>query len=253
MGDDTLSEQCYNKDRRNDKELIKEDVMELKTHDKRLQLTNGDFQRLVKARKPAGIEEKSAYLVGTGIAALTAACFLIRDAHMEGKKITFLEQLDIPGGSLDGEYMDTRGYVARGGRETGAHFECLWDIWSSIPSLEDPEMSILDSYFYTNYDDPNFSNCRITHKQGERYDDGKFNLTQDQVKEIAELCMTKDELLEDKAIEDIFSDGLLNSDFWTYWRTMFAFENWHSALEMKLYLNRFIHHVGGLTNLSALR
>ena len=227
--------------------------MELKTHDKRLKLTNGDFQRLVKARKPEGIEEKSAYLVGTGIAALTAACFLIRDAHMEGKKITFLEQLDIPGGSLDGEYMDTRGYVARGGRETGAHFECLWDIWSSIPSLEDPEMSILDSYFYTNYDDPNFSNCRITHKQGERYDDGKFNLTQDQVKEIAELCMTSDENLDDKAIEDIFSDGLLNSDFWTLWRTMFAFENWHSALEMKLYLNRFIHHVGGLTNLSALR
>ncbi len=253
MGDDTLSEKCFNKDRRNDKELYKEEIMELKTHDKRLKLTNGDFQRLVKARKPAGIEKKSAYLVGTGIASLTAACFLIRDAHMEGKKITFLEQLDIPGGSLDGDYMDTRGYVARGGRETGAHFECLWDIWSSIPSLEDPEMSVLDDYFYTNYDDPNFSNCRITHKQGERYDDGKFNLTQDQVKEIAKLCMTQDELLEDKAIEDIFSDGLLNSDFWTLWRTMFAFENWHSALEMKLYLNRFIHHVGGLTNLSALR
>ncbi len=100
--------------------------MELKTHDKRLKLTNGDFQRLVKARKPKGIEEKSAYMIGTGIASLTAACFLIRDAHMEGNKITFLEQLDIPGGSLDGEYMDTRGYVARGGRETGAHFECLW-------------------------------------------------------------------------------------------------------------------------------
>lgn len=227
--------------------------MELKTYDKRLKLTNGDFQRLVKARKPEGIEEKSAYLIGTGIASLTAACFLIRDAHMEGNKITFLEQLDIPGGSLDGEYMDTRGYVARGGRETGAHFECLWDIWSSIPSLENPEMSVLDDYFYTNYDDPNYSNCRITHKQGERYDDGKFNLTQKQVKEIADLCMTKDELLEDKAIEDIFSDGLLNSDFWTLWRTMFAFENWHSALEMKLYLNRFIHHVGGLTDLSALR
>ena len=48
--------------------------MELKTHDKRLKLTNGDFQRLVKARKPKGIEEKSAYLIGTGIASLTAAC-----------------------------------------------------------------------------------------------------------------------------------------------------------------------------------
>ena len=34
---------------------------------------------------------------------------------------------------------------------------------------------------------------------------------------------------------------------------MFAFENWHSALEMKLYMNRFIHHVGGLPTLSALQ
>ena len=227
--------------------------MELKTRDKRLKLTNGDFQRLVKTRKPEGIEEKSAYLIGTGVASLTAACFLIRDAHMEGKKITFLEQLDIAGGSLDGKCMETRGYVARGGRETGAHFECLWDIWSSIPSIEDPEMSVLDSYYYTNYDDPNFSNCRITHKQGEKYDDGNFNLTQDQVKEIADLCVTKDEELDNKTIEEVFSEGLLNSDFWTYWRTMFAFENWHSALEMKLYLNRFIHHVDGFTDLSAAR
>lgn len=227
--------------------------MELKTRDKRLKLTNGDFQRLVKTRKPEGIEEKSAYLIGTGVASLTAACFLIRDAHMEGRKITFLEQLDIAGGSLDGKCMETRGYVARGGRETGAHFECLWDIWSSIPSIEDPEMSVLDSYYYTNYDDPNFSNCRITHKQGEKYDDGNFNLTQDQVKEIADLCVTKDEELDNKTIEEVFSEGLLNSDFWTYWRTMFAFENWHSALEMKLYLNRFIHHVDGFTDLSAAR
>ena len=227
--------------------------MELKTRDKRLKLTNGDFQRLVKTRKPEGIEEKSAYLIGTGVASLTAACFLIRDAHMEGKKITFLEQLDIAGGSLDGKCMETRGYVARGGRETGAHFECLWDIWSSIPSIEDPEMSVLDSYYYTNYDDPNFSNCRITYKQGEKYDDGNFNLTQDQVKEIADLCITKDEELDNKTIEEVFSEGLLNSDFWTYWRTMFAFENWHSALEMKLYLNRFIHHVDGFTDLSAAR
>ena len=34
---------------------------------------------------------------------------------------------------------------------------------------------------------------------------------------------------------------------------MFAFENWHSALEMKLYLHRFLHHIGGLPDLSALK
>ena len=49
------------------------------------------------------------------------------------------------------------------------------------------------------------------------------------------------------------SDEVLNSNFLLYWRTMFAFENWHSALEMKLYLRRFIHHIGGLPDFKALR
>ena len=44
-----------------------------------------------------------------------------------------------------------------------------------------------------------------------------------------------------------------NSNFWLYWRTMFAFENWHSALEMKLYIQRYIHHIGGLPDFTALR
>ncbi len=60
------------------------------------------------------------------------------------------------------------------------------------------------------------------------------------------LFMTKDEDLYDKTIEDVFDDEVFDSTFWLYWRTMFAFENWHSALEMKLYFQRFIHHIAGL-------
>ena len=45
----------------------------------------------------------------------------------------------------------------------------------------------------------------------------------------------------------------LNTNFWMYWRTMFAFENWHSALEMKRYIQRYIHHIGGLPDFTALR
>lgn len=227
--------------------------MKLKTYDERLTLTNGNYQSLVRARKPQGIEEKSAYLIGTGIGSLAAGCFLIRDAHMDGSKITFLEQLDIAGGSLDGQVRQNVDYVARGGREQGHHFEVLWDLFSSLPSTEDPEMSVLDYFFYTNLDDPNYSNCRITKEQGKRYDNGKFNLGQELAMELAAFVNMKDEDLENKAIDEIFSKELLATDFWTYWRTMFAFENWHSALEMKLYMNRFIHHVAGLPNLSALQ
>ncbi len=228
-------------------------MMELKTVDPRLTLTNGNYHSLVHARKPQGIEEKSAYLVGTGIASLAAGCFLIRDSHMAGDKITFLEKLELPGGSLDGSLIHNLGYVARGGREMGHHFEVLWNLFSSLPATEDPSMSVLDHFYYTNLDDPNSSNCRITEEQGKRYDNGKFNLGQDLAKELAEFIMTADEKLEDKTIEDVFSKELLASDFWIYWRTMFAFQNWNSALEMKLYMNRFIHHVGGLTKLSALQ
>ncbi len=227
--------------------------MKLKTYDERLKLSNGNYQSLVRARKPKGIEKKSAYIIGSGLAGLCAACFLVRDAQMDGSKITFLEQLEIPGGSMDGNEFLHGGYVARGGREMGHHFEVLWDLYSSIPSAEDPSKSILDHLFYINLDDPNFSNCRITHKRGERYDEEKFNLNKKALKEIMDLTITQDKLLENKQINEIFSEAVFESDFWTLWRTMFAFQNWNSALEMKLYLNRFIHHVDGLPNLSALQ
>lgn len=42
-----------------------------------------------------------------------------------------------------------------------------------------------------------------------------------------------------KTIDDVFTEEFYKSNFWLYWRTMFAFEEWHSALEMKLYIQRF--------------
>ena len=47
--------------------------------------------------------------------------------------------------------------------------------------------------------------------------------------EIVKLFMTPDEDLYDKTIEDVFDDEVFSSTFWLYWRTMFAFENWHTA------------------------
>lgn len=38
-----------------------------------------------------------------------------------------------------------------------------------------------------------------------------------------------------------------------YWATMFAFEKWHSAVEMRRYTMRFIHHIDGLPDFSALK
>ena len=90
--------------------------------------TNGNYEAFARPRKPEGVDEKSAYIVGSGLASLAAACFLVRDGQMEGSHIHILEAMDIAGGACDGINDPTRGYVMRGGREMENHFECLWDL-----------------------------------------------------------------------------------------------------------------------------
>ena len=216
--------------------------------------SNGNYEAFARPEKPEGVEEKSAYIVGSGLASLAAACFLVRDGQMAGDHIHILEAMDIAGGACDGIFDPTRGYVMRGGREMENHFECLWDLFRSIPSLEVPNASVLDEFYWLNKHDPNYSLCRATVNRGEdAHTDGKFNLSQKGCMEIMKLFLTPDEDLYDKTIEDVFDEEVFDSTFWLYWRTMFAFENWHSALEMKLYFQRFIHHIAGLPDFSALK
>jgi len=216
--------------------------------------SNGNYEAFARPKKPEGVDGKSAYIVGAGLASLAAACFLVRDGQMKGERIHILEQSEKSGGACDGANDPTRGYVMRGGREMDNHFECMWDLFRSIPSVETEGVSVLDEYYWLNKEDPNYSLCRATEHRGEdAHTDGKFALSDKAAAEIAKLFMTPDRDLYDKTIDDVFDDEFYKSNFWLYWQTMFAFERWHSALEMKLYLQRYVHHVGGLPDFRALR
>ena len=216
--------------------------------------SNGNYEAFARPEKPSGVDKKSAYLVGSGLASLAAACFMVRDGQMKGEHIHILEELSIPGGACDGINDNQKGFIIRGGREMENHFECLWDLFRSIPSLETEDASVLDEFYWLNKKDPNYSLMRATINRGEdAHTDGKFGLSEKASMEIVKLFMTLDEKLYDKKISDVFTNEFFSSHFWLYWRTMFAFEEWHSALEMKLYLQRFIHHIGGLPDFSALK
>jgi len=216
--------------------------------------SSGNYEAFARPRKPEGVENKSAWFVGSGLAALAGAAFLVRDAQMAGDKITILEELDLAGGALDGIKEPEKGFIIRGGREMENHFECLWDLFRSIPSLEIKDASVLDEFYWLNKDDPNYSLQRATVNRGEdAHTDGLFGLSGKAQKEVIQLFLSAREEMEGKRIKEVFSEDFLNSNFWLYWRTMFAFQDWHSALEMKLYLHRFIHHIGGLPDFSALK
>ena len=114
--------------------------------------------------------------------------------------------------------------------------------------------SVLDEFFWLNRDDPNYTLRRTTKNQGE--DGGtnfKFDLSQKAQQEISNIFTATPEEMEGKRIDEVFTREFLDSNFWLYWRTMFAFEEWHSALEMKLYLHRFIHQIQGLPDFSTLK
>ena len=216
--------------------------------------SSGNYEAFARPKKPEGVDGKSAYLVGSGLASLTSACYLVRDGQMKGERVHILEKGERAGGACDGWKFENVGYVMRGGREMDNHFEVMWDLFRSIPSIETEGVSVLDEYYWLNKEDPNYSLCRATVNRGEdAHTDGKFSISDKGALEIMKLFFTPNEDLYDKKITDYFDDEVLSSNFWLYWRTMFAFENWHSALEMKLYLQRYIHHIGGLPDFTALR
>jgi len=212
----------------------------------------GNYQRN-KGIPNKSYKDSKIYIVGSGIAGMSAAYYFIRDGHVPAENITFLEQLHIEGGSLDGAGNAKDGYVIRGGREMDMTYENLWDMFQDIPALEMPApYSVLDEYRLINDNDSNYSKARLIHNLGEIKDFSKFGLAKKDQLAIIKLLLKKKEELDDLTIEDYFSESFLSSNFWTFWRTMFAFENWHSLLELKLYMHRFLHAIDGLNDLSSL-
>ena len=214
----------------------------------------GTYEAFARPEKPIGVDKKRAYIIGTGLAGLSAAFYLVRDAQMKGENIHLLEKLDLAGGSCDGRKDVTKGFYMRGGREMDNHFECMWDMFRSVPSIEDSNVSVLDEYYWLNKHDPNYSLCRATINCGEdAHTDKLFKLDKESAMALSKLFITPEEKLENKKISDVLPESFWETNFWLYWQTMFAFQKWSSALEMKRYLCRYVHHIDGLPDFSALR
>lgn len=216
--------------------------------------SSGTYEAFAHPEKPKGVEKKSAYIIGTGLAGLTAAFYLVRDGQMPGNHIHLLEKLELAGGSCDG-YKDVhKGFYMRGGREMDNHFEIMWDVFRDVPSIETPNVSVLDEYYWLNKHDPNYSLCRATVNKGEdAHTDKLFKLDKDSAMALSQLFITPEADLEEKKISDVLPKSFWETNFWLYWQTMFAFQKWSSALEMKRYLCRYVHHIDGLPDFSALR
>ena len=139
-----------------------------------------------------------AYLVGGGIASLTAAVYLIRDGRVPGQNIHVLEETKL-GGSLDASGLRAEGFSMRGTRMYGAAYVLMYELLSGIPSLDDPAKSVtqdtLEFWQEARWDD------RARLVEGEQIVDvTSFGLS---IKDLIELMLRDEDVLGSKRIRNL--------------------------------------------------
>ena len=206
----------------------------------------------INALPPKGIKDKSAHIIGGGIAGLATAAFLVTDASMPAGNVVIYETLPLVGGSMDAAGDAEHGYTCRGERELEAYMECLWYLCSKAPSIETPGLTVLDETHRANIREPIYSHYRLMEKQGRLYDYTGPLMSRHDGKKMLELLLTPEAAIEMKTVADWFSPEFTTSVFWRCWSTMLAFRDYHSLIEVKRYVARFLMTIGGLTHLSGI-
>ena len=195
------------------------------------------------------------WLVGGGVASLAAAGFLVRDAGVAPQRVHILEESGLAGGTMDGAPSPVQpGYVTRGGRMLEYEaYQCLWNLLASVPSLEDPQLSAYQEILDFNERVKSRSFARLIDSRHKIVDASVYGLDNRDRLELTRLLATPERLLGARRIEDMFSSHFFETPFWQMWRTTFAFQNWHSAIEMRRYCLRFVQEFPRLHDLSGIR
>ncbi|WP_165748469.1 oleate hydratase [Cellulophaga sp. Z1A5H] len=198
--------------------------------------------------------ERKAYFIGGGIGSLAGAAFLIRDGGVTGNNITIYESLPVLGGSLDAGGNPEDGYTLRGSRMLTLNiYECTWALFNTIPSLTDPNTSVYEETVEFNERIKSNAKARLIDKNRAIVDSSKLGLTMATRAELLKLSEASEEKLGNSSIYDWFSPSFFESNFWFMWRTSFAFSPWHSAVEFKRYLHRFMQEFPNVETMTGVR
>ena len=198
--------------------------------------------------------DSAAYLIGGGIGSLAAAAFLIRDAGLPGKNISILEALPVMGGSLDGAGEPAGGYSLRGGRMlTTDNYECTWDLYKSIPSIVNAGQSVYDETIAFNEKHKAHSQARLIDRRRAIVPVTSMGFSMTDRVELLKLLRTEEDALANRRITDCLPPAFFETNFWHMWSTTFAFQPWHSVVEFKRYLLRFMMEFTRIETLAGVK
>ncbi len=198
--------------------------------------------------------DRKVWLIGSGIGSLAAAAFMIRNAGMVGHNITIFDTLAVPGGSLDGAGTAAAGYSLRCGRMlTTDNYECTWGVYKTIPSLTNPKTSVFDETVAFNKANVPHSEASLIDRNRTITDVTTMGFTMADRVELLKLTEASAEKLGKTPITDWLSPPFFETNFWYMWQTTFAFQPWHSAVEFKRYLHRFMKEFSRIETLAGVK
>jgi len=191
---------------------------------------------------------------GRGIGSLAAAAFMIRDGKVPGENISILEAAPVTGGSMDGAGDSACGYSMRGGRMlTTDNYECTWDLYKSIPSMSSKEKTVFDEFVEFNDKHKSNARARLVDRRRAKVPVTSMGFSMQDRMELLKLSNANEETLGDSRITDWLSPAFFETEFWYMWATTFAFQPWHSAVEFKRYLHRFMLEFSRIETLTGVK
>jgi oleate hydratase len=187
------------------------------------------------------MEKSKAFIVGGGLAGLSSAFYLIKDGGFEGENITIFEENQVAGGALDAViHPEHDAYFMRGFRMLEQFvYSAVFDLMSNLSTLDDPDKTVLEEFNEFNDLVKTLALSRLL-KNGKAIDARPFRMTFSDRLKVLRLLVTNEQKLEKVAIDEYFSPSFFKSNLWYEFSTTFSFQPWHSVVEMKRYILRFI-------------
>ncbi len=139
------------------------------------------------------------YFVGSGIASLAGAAYLIRDGNISGADIVIFEESNEFGGSLDAHGSPKTGYFMSGSRMFEHKYNATFDLFSFIPSTSDPNLSVKEETDRAEKDAEWHNKARLVNGQGKIINFHELGFSEKDRIDLVALMATPEKALELKA------------------------------------------------------
>ncbi|KNG90460.1 67 kDa myosin-cross-reactive antigen family protein [Aspergillus nomiae NRRL 13137] len=199
-----------------------------------------------------------AWLVGNGLASLAAAVYLTRECNVPGRNIHILDLH--PG--FEGEMATLgdaeNGYFLPYQCLPHVYGTCIEGLLSLVPSILDSDKSLLGDIqeFGRQHQShpkapttPGTIRLKAPDSRGV-YTEG-FQLGLKHRLELIKVILESEKTLASKKINEAFDKSFFETGFWLHWSRIFAFQPWHSVIEFRRHLRKYLEDIRSLHDLSA--